>query len=420
MTRTFQDLPLSDEILHGLNDLGFTHPTPIQDQVIPIALMGKDVCALAQTGSGKTAAYTLPMLDILSNTRKRQKLPRGLILVPTRELAQQVSESFDSMGKYIADFSYATVIGGESPFLQEKALKRGIDVVIATPGRLLDHFERGNISFLDMSMVVIDEADRMLDMGFIPDIERIMSLVPKTNNVQTLCLSATMPLAIQKLVDTFLVNPKQIEIESEIKPAKNVDQIFIRNAGVERAKRSALRELLKKKGIDQAIIFCNRKLDVDMLARSLRRYDFKAGALHGDMSQSSRVDVLNAFKAKKISLLIASDVAARGIDIEKMPFVINFDVPVNADEYVHRVGRTGRAGNKGQAFTFVDDENSLLYERLKEYIPEDANFIDASEELEFDPFKEIGYRKPTSITNFAFSNRPIKGFGKDIPDFMQL
>ncbi len=420
LKQTFTDLPLSDLVLKGLDDLGFTHPTPIQEQVIPQALMGKDVCALAQTGSGKTAAYTLPMIDILSSTRKRQKLPRGLILVPTRELAQQVSESFDSMGKHVKNFSYAVVIGGESPYLQEKALKQGADVVIATPGRLLDHFERGNMSFLDIALVVIDEADRMLDMGFVPDIERIMGLIPKSNMAQKLCLSATMPPAIQELVDAFLVNPKQIEIESEIKPSENVTQTFIRNAGLERAKRSALRELIKKEHIDQAIIFCNRKLDVDMLARSLRRYDFKAGALHGDMTQSARVEVLNEFKDKKISLLIASDVAARGIDIEKMPFVINFDVPVNADEYVHRVGRTGRAGNKGQAFTFIDDEDSPLFERLQDYMPEDAHYIDATKELEFDPFKEIGYRKPTDIKSFSFSGRPCKGFGKAIPEFITL
>lgn len=380
--------------------------------------MGKDICALAQTGSGKTAAYTLPVLDILQLTRKRAKLPRGLILVPTRELAQQVSESFDSMGKYITDFSYCVVIGGESPYLQEKALKNGADVVIATPGRLLDHYERGNVSFLDMSLVVIDEADRMLDMGFVPDIEKIMSLIPAKNHVQKFCLSATMPKPIQKLVDTLLVNPKQIEIESEIKPAENVEQFFVHNAGEKHKKRAALRELLKKKSIDQAIIFCNRKIDVDYLATSLIRHKFSAGAMHGDMTQSARVEMLDAFKAKKVSLLIASDVAARGIDIALLPYVINFDVPVNADEYVHRVGRTGRAGNKGKAYTFVDDVKSPLYERLKPFLPEDYQEINATEELEYDPFKEVGYMKPTEVSNFSFSGRPCVGFGAAVPAFM--
>ncbi len=420
MSVTFEDLPLSENVLKGLKDLGFTNPTPIQEQVIPQALMGKDVCALAQTGSGKTAAYTLPILDILSSTRKRAKLARGLILVPTRELAQQVAESFDSMGKYIDDFSYVVVIGGESPYLQEKALKAGTDVIIATPGRLLDHFERGNASFLDISMIVIDEADRMLDMGFIPDIEKIIGLVPAKNNPQKLCLSATMAKPIQKLVDSILKNPKQIEIESENKSAENVEQAFIYNAGKDHEKRAALRELIRLEKIEQAIIFCNRKIDVDGLAKSLARYKISAGAMHGDMTQGARVEMLNDFKDKKVSLLIASDIAARGIDVALMPYVINFDVPVNADDYVHRVGRTGRAGNKGKAYTFVDSEMSKLYLAMKHLMPKDAKRIDAKEELEFNPFKDIGYRKPTKVTNFSFSGRPCEGFGEAIPAFMKV
>ncbi len=400
--------------------MGYTHATPIQAQVIPHALMGRDVCALAQTGSGKTAAYTLPILDILDAQRKRAKLPRCLILVPTRELAQQVSESFDTLGKHFEDFKYCVVIGGESPYLQAKSLKEGVDVVIATPGRLLDHYERGNVSFLDISMVVIDEADRMLDMGFVPDIEKLMSFIPKIENCQKLCLSATMPKPIQTLVDKFLVKPKQIEVEGgELKPSENVEQAFIYNAGKDSEKRAALRQLIKVEKIKQAIIFCNRKTEVDGLSRSLKRYKINAGALHGDMTQGARVEMLDSFKDKKIDFLIASDVAARGIDIEKMPFVINYDVPVVAEDYVHRVGRTGRAGNKGHAFTFVDDVKSMLYKRLKDYMPEGARKIEAPDELEFNPFKDIGYMKPTDIKNFKFAGNSCEGFGDAEPAFMR-
>ncbi len=400
--------------------MGFTHATPIQAQVIPHALMGRDVCALAQTGSGKTAAYTVPILDILDAQRKRAKLPRCLILVPTRELAQQVSESFDALGKYFEDFKYAVIIGGTSPYMQEKELKSGVDVVIATPGRLLDHYERGNVSFLDISMVVIDEADRMLDMGFVPDIEKLMSFIPKISTCQKMCLSATMPKPIQTLVDNLLVNPKQIEIEGESMPAESVEQAFIYNAGKDREKRAALRELFKVEKIKQAIIFCNRKIEVDALARSLKRYKINAGALHGDMTQGARVEMLDAFKDKKVDYLIASDVAARGLDIVKLPFVINYDVPVNADEYVHRVGRTGRAGEKGKAFTFVDDVKSMLYKRLKPYMPEDARKIEASDELENNPFKDIGFMKPTAIKHFKFAAKVCKGFGEAEPAFMRV
>jgi len=414
----FKDLPLSETVLKGIEDMGFTNATPIQEQVIPHALMGRDVCALAQTGSGKTAAYTIPILDILTAQRKRAKLPRCLILVPTRELAQQVSESFDALGKYFKDFGYAVIIGGESPYLQEKSLRQGVDVVIATPGRLLDQYERGNVSFLDISLVVIDEADRMLDMGFVPDIEKLMSFIAKPN-CQKLCLSATMPKPIQVLVDNFLVKPKQIEIEGESMPADSVEQAFIYKAGKEREKRQALRELIKLEKIEQAIIFCNRKVDVDILANSLKRYKINAGALHGDMTQGARVEMLDAFKEKKVDYLIASDVAARGIDIVMLPFVINYDVPVNADEYVHRVGRTGRAGNKGKAFTFVDDVKSMLYKRLKPYIPEGARTIDASTELENNPFKEIGFLKPTDVKGFKFNAKSVTGFGEAEPAFMR-
>lgn len=419
MSVPFAELPLSETILQGISDLGYEIATPIQAQVIPHALMGRDVCALAQTGSGKTAAYTIPILDILATQRKRAKLPRCLILVPTRELAQQVSESFDALGKYFADFRYAVIIGGTSPYLQEKDLKSGVDVVIATPGRLLDHYERGNITFLDISMVVIDEADRMLDMGFVPDIEKLMSFIPANASCQKLCLSATMPKPIQELVDKLLVNPKQIEIESEIRPADSIEQAFIYHAGKDHEKRAALRELLRREKIEQAIIFCNRKIDVDYLSKSLQRYRINAGALHGDMTQSARVEMLDSFKDKNVSYLIASDVAARGIDIAKMPFVINYDVPVNADEYVHRVGRTGRAGQKGKAFTFVDDVRSPLYERLQPYMPEGARTIDAREELVYDPFKEIGYLKPSTIAHFQFSSKSLKGFGDAVPAFMK-
>jgi Superfamily II DNA and RNA helicases len=416
----FKSLPLSEKILVGIEALGFEKPTLIQEKVIPLVLKGQDVCGIAQTGSGKTGSYTIPILDKLDVTRRRHKMPRCLILVPTRELAQQVSETFINLGKEFKGLNHVVIIGGASPLKQERALKEGVDVVIATPGRLLDHYERGNIMFHDISTVVIDEADRMLDMGFIPDIEELMSYL-RRDKVQILCFSATMPKAIQILVDRFLKNPAQVKFDTGIKPAATIEQVLIKNAGFDRIKRAALRQLLKHEKIKQAIIFCNRKTEVATLARSLKRYQYNADALHGDMTQGQRTATLENFKAGKIDLLIASDVAARGIDIDQLPYVINYDVPVGADEYVHRIGRTGRAGKSGRAFTMVDDENSVLFKRIKQFLPPQVKWMDAQVDLVTDPYAEMGYLKPNlDVSNFVFPSKTVKGFGMAVPRFMTL
>lgn len=414
----FKSLPLSHKILMGIDALGFDTPTPIQEKVIPLVLKGRDVCGIAQTGSGKTGSYTIPILDKLDVTRRRQGLPRCLILVPTRELAQQVSETFQALGKEFPSLKQAVIIGGTSPMTQEKALKGGVDIIIATPGRLLDHFDRGNVIFNDISTVVIDEADRMLDMGFVPDIEELMHNI-RRDKAQILCFSATMPPPIQLLVNRFLNNPAHVKFEVTMKPAGSIEQVLIKNAGFDRVKRATLRQLLKHEKIKQAIIFCNRKSEVSLLAASLKRYRFNAEALHGDMTQTQRTKTLDAFKEGTVKLLIASDVAARGIDIDQLPYVINYDVPVHADEYVHRIGRTGRAGNFGRAFTIVDDEKSLSFKRIKNFLPHQVKWIDGQEDLATDPFKEMGYLKPNiKIKHFAFSDDPVPGFGPAVPQFM--
>ncbi|HTH97311.1 MAG TPA: DEAD/DEAH box helicase [Stellaceae bacterium] len=345
---TFDDLGLSEDLLRAVADTGYTAPTPIQAQAIPYVLMGRDVLGCAQTGTGKTASFTLPMIDILAGGRSKARMPRTLILEPTRELAAQVAQSFEVYGKY-NKLSMALLIGGESFKDQESKLDRGVDVLIATPGRLIDLFERGKILMSDVKILVIDEADRMLDMGFIPDIERIVSLLPRIR--QTLFFSATMPPEIRRLADAFLSNPKEISVAPPASPAITVTQ----NLSVlwEEDKRKALRELLNKEDVKNAIIFCNRKRDVDILVKSLQRHGFDALGLHGDMVQAKRTETLEKFRAGTIKLLVASDVAARGIDIQGLSHVFNFDVPIHAEDYVHRIGRTGRAGNQGQAFTFA-------------------------------------------------------------------
>ena len=353
---TFQDLGLSDEILRAVGDAGYDTPTPIQAQAIPYVLMNRDIMGCAQTGTGKTASFTLPMIDILAQGRARARMPRSLILEPTRELAAQVAEQFDIYGKH-QNLSKALLIGGVSFEDQDRLLDRGVDVLIATPGRLLDHFERGRILLSDVKLLVIDEADRMLDMGFIPDVEKIVSLMPKIR--QTLMFSATMPPVIRRLADQFLMNPKEITVSPPASTAETVSQSLV--VVGHREKRSALRALLRSEDVRNALIFCNRKRDVSVVQNSLKRHGFEAGSLHGDMDQFQRTDTLEAFKNGDIKLLVCSDVAARGLDIEAMSHVFNFDVPINADDYVHRIGRTGRAGRSGRAITLAaPDEKRYL------------------------------------------------------------
>ncbi|WP_439578629.1 DEAD/DEAH box helicase [Elioraea sp.] len=359
---TFADLGLSEPVLRAVADAGYLHPTPIQEQAIPIVLMGRDVLGSAQTGTGKTASFTLPMLDIMQSGRARARMPRALILEPTRELAAQVADNFVKYAKYLR-FDYALIIGGESMGDQIARLDKGVDVLIATPGRLIDLFERGGLLLNDVRVLVIDEADRMLDMGFIPDVERIVSLLPRMR--QTLFFSATMPPEIKRLADAFLHNPRQISVAPPATVATNVAQnlALVR----EHDKREALRRLLRTEDVKNALVFCNRKRDVDVLYRSLSRHGFNAGMLHGDMTQPKRTETLDKFKADEIKILVCSDVAARGLDIGGLSHVFNFDVPFHAEDYVHRIGRTGRAGLSGRAFTLAtveEDEALAAIEKL--------------------------------------------------------
>jgi superfamily II DNA/RNA helicase len=359
----FKELGLSDELLRAIADAGYETPTPIQEQAVPYVLMNRDVLGCAQTGTGKTASFVLPMLDILSAGRARARMPRSLILEPTRELAAQVSENFKTYGKY-QKLSMALLIGGVSFDDQEKALDRGVDVLIATPGRLLDHYERGRILMSDVKILVIDEADRMLDMGFIPDVERIVKLLPRIR--QTLMFSATMPREIRGLAEKFLMNPKEISVSPPATTAETVDQALV--IVDPRDKREALRTLMRDEAPSNALIFCNRKRDIGVLQRSLSRHGFEAGALHGDMDQFSRTATLEGFKKGEIKYLVCSDVAARGLDIVGMSHVFNFDVPINSEDYVHRIGRTGRAGKSGRAITLATEEDSRYVAAIQKMI----------------------------------------------------
>ncbi|MBC2651097.1 DEAD/DEAH box helicase [Novosphingobium aerophilum] len=349
----FADLGLSDELLKAVEQAGYTEPTPIQAQAIPSVLMMRDLIGIAQTGTGKTAGFVLPMIDILAHGRRRALMPRSLILEPTRELAAQVAENFEKYGKN-HDLKMALLIGGVQMGDQVKALTEGVDVLIATPGRLMDLFERGKILLTGCNLLVIDEADRMLDMGFIPDIETICSKLPA--NRQTLLFSATMPPPIKKLADKFLSNPKSIEVARPATTNTNIVQHKVKVTS--RKKRDVLRHLLQTDNVTTAIVFANRKTTVRDLAKSLKRYGFSAGEIHGDMDQPSRNAELQRFKDGDINILVASDVAARGLDVKGVSHVFNFDTPWHPDDYVHRIGRTGRGGATGRAFTLVSEEDA--------------------------------------------------------------
>ena len=384
---TFADLGLSDELLRAVGESGYTEPTPIQEQAIPPILMNRDLIGIAQTGTGKTASFVLPMIDILAHGRSRAMMPRSLILEPTRELAAQVAENFEKYGKY-HKLSMALLIGGVSMGDQTAALARGVDVLIATPGRLMDLFQRGKILLSGCSILVIDEADRMLDMGFIPDIEEICTKLPPTR--QTLLFSATMPAPIKKLSDRFLSNPKQIEVSRPASQNLQIEQKLVETSA--RGKRDTLRALLREDGVRTAIIFSNRKTTVRELADSLRRDGFAASQIHGDMEQAERLKELDRFKNGEINVLVASDVAARGLDIKGVSHVFNFDVPWHPDDYVHRIGRTGRAGATGTAYTLVT--------------PEDAEAVEAIEKLTGHKIARIGKSAPAEAAAPAAERPP--------------
>ena len=359
---SFADLGLSDQLLRAVADSGYDTPTPIQKGVIPSALMGRDLVGIAQTGTGKTAGFVLPMIDILAEGRTRARMPRSLILEPTRELAAQVAENFVKYGKNHR-LSMALLIGGVQMGDQVKALEKGVDVLIATPGRLMDLFGRGKIMLNDCNLLVIDEADRMLDMGFIPDIEEICSKLPRGR--QTLLFSATMPPPIKKLADKFLNDPKTIEVARPATANVNIEQRLVMTAGPK--KRDAVRHILREPGFRNAIIFCNKKVTVREVYTSLKRSGFAVGQIQGDMDQSSRIAEFDRFKSGDVTVLVASDVAARGLDVKGVSHVINFDVPWQPDDYIHRIGRTGRAGMTGIAYTLAtsaDGEAVAAIEKL--------------------------------------------------------
>jgi superfamily II DNA/RNA helicase len=360
---SFADLGLSDELLKAVTDSGYTEPTPIQAGAIPSVLMMRDIIGIAQTGTGKTASFVLPMIDILAHGRSRARMPRSLILEPTRELAAQVAENFEKYGVN-SNLSMALLIGGVSMGDQLAALEKGVDVLIATPGRLMDLFGRGKIMLNGCSLLVIDEADRMLDMGFIPDIEEICTKLPKQR--QTLLFSATMPPPIKKLADKFLTNPKMIEVSRPASTNLNIKQYLV-PVPSQTAKRDTLRRILAQEEVTNAIIFCNRKTTVRDLNKVLKQAGYKSGEIHGDMEQPQRLAELELFKSGAVTILVASDVAARGLDIKGVSTVFNYDAPWHPDDYVHRIGRTGRAGATGTAYTFVapdDTENIQNIEKL--------------------------------------------------------
>jgi len=442
---TFDALGLSDAVLKAVAETGYTDPTPIQEKAIPTMLMGRDMIGLAQTGTGKTAGFTLPMIDILAAGRAKARMPRSLILEPTRELAAQVADSFEKYGKYNR-LNHALLIGGESFDGQDKLLDRGVDVLIATPGRLLDQVERGKVLLRDVKVFVIDEADRMLDMGFIPDIERIVKLL--TPMRQTVLFSATMPAEIRRLADTYMINPKEIAVAKAATTAATITDLVTITR--EREKRQTLRDIIRRENVTSALVFCNRKRDVDVLKQSLTRHGFNAGALHGDLAQETRTATLEAFRVGEISLLVASDVAARGLDIPDVSHVFNFDVPYNPEDYVHRIGRTGRAGKEGRAITIATRDDSKLLDAVERVIGRKIARLDADdgdaateadagandadrgrgrsrkprkradrERAEAKPDRRSERRKAPSKQAADLPDEPVVGMGDHVPAFLQ-
>ena len=461
----FEDLGLEPNILKAVHEAGYETPTPIQQGAIPEALTGRDVLGIAQTGTGKTASFTLPMIQRLARGRAKARMPRTLVLCPTRELAAQVAENFEKYGKYYK-LSMALLIGGVSFGDQDAKLTRGVDVLIATPGRLLDHFERGRLLLSGIEVLVVDEADRMLDMGFIPDIEKIFKLTPMTR--QTLFFSATMPPEIQRITDAFLHDAARVEVSRPSTAASTITQQIVRVPNTdEKVKRTALRKLLSRPDVRNGIIFCNRKSTVDIVAKSLQKHGYNARPIHGDLAQAFRMETLDKFRSGELQFLVASDVAARGLDIPDVSHVFNYDAPMHPEDYVHRIGRTGRAGREGATFMLVTPKDSKAYGAILSNMQKDA-----LDEIDFDtivPADELeaamnaprresrsrggdsarrGSRESSRRTKTTGSSRraaaaehpsatdaepaapkprkkpaatrtePVKGFGEDVPAFM--
>jgi len=437
----FSDLKLNPKILKAVKDAGYEKPTPIQEKAIPAALDGKDVLGIAQTGTGKTASFTLPMINLLSRGRARARMPRSLVLCPTRELAAQVAENFDIYAKNLK-LSKALLIGGVSFKEQEILIDKGVDVLIATPGRLIDHFERGKLLLTGVQVMVVDEADRMLDMGFIPDIERIFKLTPFTR--QTLFFSATMAPEIERITNTFLSAPVRVEIARQATTSESIKQSVImfnpkRKDQETSEKRQLLRHLidLEGKNCTNAIIFCNRKSDVDICSKSLNKYGYQAAPIHGDLDQTKRTKTLESFRDGDLRILVASDVAARGLDIPTVSHVFNFDVPVQAEDYVHRIGRTGRAGRDGTAIMICSKRDRKNLANVEELLQRKIPLISfADEAISFDEIKNEDLKrksgnnaeksdhyeknKPKDTKNYQKyqNSNTIVGLGEHTPDFL--
>ena len=425
----FEDLGLSDKILEAIKACGYDTPTPIQEKAIPIIFMARDVVGLAQTGTGKTAGFTLPMIDILDGGRAKARMPRSLILSPTRELAAQIADNFDTYGKN-SKLTKALLIGGSSMEKQIRKLERGVDVLIATPGRLMDLFERGKILLNDIKILVIDEADRMLDMGFIPDIEKICSLLPATR--QTLLFSATMPPEIKRLTKKFLSNPKEIVVTPLSSTADTVEQFYVKTTP--RSKDATLEKIIKQEKVKNAFIFCNRKKDVDALSKWLKNKGHSAQAMHGDLAQSKRMETLEQFKKGGITLLVCSDVAARGIDVDNVSHVFNYDVPFNPDDYVHRIGRTGRAGLKGRAWMLITKYDDKYLAAMEQRTGQSISYTELSSEKSSPKPRSVSAKNSERIPKRKQNQKPgrcssgncskkeldaasVIGFGDETPAF---
>ena len=437
----FSDLKLNPKILKAVKDAGYEKPTPIQKKAIPAALDGKDVLGIAQTGTGKTASFTLPMINLLSRGRARARMPRSLVLCPTRELAAQVAENFDIYAKNLK-LSKALLIGGVSFKEQDVLIDKGVDVLIATPGRLIDHFERGKLLLTGVQVMVVDEADRMLDMGFIPDIERIFKLTPFTR--QTLFFSATMAPEIERITNTFLSAPVRVEIARQATASESIKQSVVifnpkRKEREPSEKRQLLRRLIDSEGKNctNAIVFCNRKTDVDICSKSLNKYGYQAAPIHGDLDQTKRTETLESFRDGDLRILVASDVAARGLDIPSVSHVFNFDVPIQAEDYVHRIGRTGRAGRDGTAIMICGKRDRKYFanveELLQNKIPrtnfayetssfdeikkEDLKSKDENNDLQSNDYEKIKPRKTENYKKYENSNSVV-GLGDHTPSFL--
>ena len=435
----FSDLDLNPKVLKAIDEAGYESPTPIQAGAIPPALEGRDVLGIAQTGTGKTASFTLPMITLLARGRARARMPRSLVLCPTRELAAQVAENFDTYTKHMK-LTKALLIGGVSFKEQDALIDRGVDVLIATPGRLLDHFERGKLLLTGVQIMVVDEADRMLDMGFIPDIERIFSLTPFTR--QTLFFSATMAPEIERITNTFLSAPERVEVSRQATASETIEQAVVKFKASRRdregsEKRKLLRLMIDGEGeaCTNAIVFCNRKTDVDIVAKSLKKYGYNAAPIHGDLDQSHRTKTLDSFRDGTLQFLVASDVAARGLDVPSVSHVFNFDVPSHAEDYVHRIGRTGRAGRKGKAMMICVPKDEKNFEGIEALIQKEIPQIDnpmkpepvekpvkdkVSEVVEAKSTRSRGRKSRDGSDGDDGKRQAVVGLGDHIPSFIEL